>query len=151
MLVHKIIIAVRFAVVCQKITKISNTFISTHVCGNVLTANGPSDAGVVDVCVIVANTFINLRRIRIVTTWINRLANEVLYSLSLPLSYKFFIWLPSPSQPGDRSLLSVFRSILSASNRSRSIPIAIVQLQREAFACQTSESASLRLGSRLPP
>lgn len=44
-------------------------------------------------------------------------------------------------------------SLLYASNRSRSIPIAIVQLQREAFACQTSESASLRLGSGsgLPP
>lgn len=88
MLVHKIIIAVRFAVVCHKITKISNTFISTHVCGNVLTANGQSDAGVVvDVCVIVANTFINLRRLRIVTTWINRLANDVLsFLLSLSLS-----------------------------------------------------------------
>lgn len=147
-LVHKIIIAVRFAVVCQKITKISNTFISTHVCGIVLTANGPSDAGVVDVCVIVANTFINLRRIRIVTTWINRLANEVLYSLSLPLSYKFFIWLPSPSQLCQAIALC---SPLSSSNRSRSIPIAIVQLQREPFACQTSESASLRLGSGLPP
>lgn len=150
MLVHKIIIAVRFAVVCQKITKISNTFISTHVCGNVLTANGPSDAGVVDVCVIVANTFINLRRIRIVTTWINRLANEVLYALSLPLSTNSLSGSHLPPNCARRSL-SALRSLLSASNRFRSIPIAIVQLQREAFACQTSESASLRLGSGLPP
>lgn len=153
-LVHKIIIAVRFAVVCQKITKISNTFISTHVCGNVLTANGPSDAGVVDVCVIVANTFINLRRIRIVTTWINRLANEVLYSLSLPLSYKFFIWLPSSSQLCQAIALCsplsslCFESVSVHSHRNRSVAKGSIRLS-DVWVCVSASrfgSASVIFG-----
>lgn len=143
-LVHKIIIAVRFAVVCQKITKISNTFISTHVCGNVLTANGPSDAGVVDVCVIVANTFINLRRIRIVTTWINRLANEVLYSLSLPLSYKFFIWLPSSSQLCQAiALCSPLSALFSL------LRIGLGPFPSQSFSCKGKHSPVRRLSLRL--
>lgn len=83
-----------------------------------------------DVCVIAANTFINLRRIRIVTCWINRLANE-LFSLSLLLYFSITLseshFLSGSHLPTvNRSLSALFCQ--TASNWSRSIPIAIVQL-----------------------
>lgn len=156
-LVHKIIIAVRFAVVCHKITKISNTFISTHVCGNVLTANGPSDAGVVvvDVCIIVANTFINLRRLRIVTTWINRLANDVLsflLSLSLSLIVQILYLAPISQVCWGTALCSLqpncFELVSVHSHRNRSVVKGSIRLS-DVWVCVSASrfgSASVIFG-----